>query len=129
MISQDKLERIYAIIDRVADEEFQRLVWGGEDINRYNTYVTSCLEAIEMLGDENFYNIVKSEWNNTGLSEELHVLAQDFVNKIDAFQNDDLSYEDLSKNKDWNQIVSSAKQLRSLMIKELNIDINNPPIW
>lgn len=54
MITREKLERIYAIIDRIADEEFQRLIWGGENLNKYDTYVISCLESLEMLGDEIF---------------------------------------------------------------------------
>jgi hypothetical protein len=129
MIPREKLDRIYAIIDRISDEEFQRSVWGGIGVNTYHTYVISCLEAIEMLGDENFYKIVESQWDKTGLSEDLHTLMQDFVQKIDNFKEDELPYKELALNEGWITIVNLAKQIKKQMVKELNIDAENPPIW
>jgi hypothetical protein len=129
MIPREKLDRIYAIIDRISDEEFQRSVWGEKGVNTYHTYVISCLEAIEMLGGENFYKIVESQWDQTGLSKDLHTLMQDFVQKIDDFKEDELPYKALALNEGWITIVNLAKQIKKQMGKELNIDAENPPIW
>lgn len=129
MISRDKLDRIYAIIDRISDERFQRSVWGGMDINTYPTYVISCLEAIEMLEDENFYKIVESQWDKTGLSKDLHKLSQNFVQMINDFKEDDLPYEDLALNEDWIRIINLAKKIKNKMGDELNIDAENTPTW
>lgn len=129
MISRDKIERIYAIIGRISDEKFQRSVWGGKDIDAYPTYVISCLEAIEMLEDENFYKIVESQWEQTGLSSDLHKLTQDFVQKINDFKGEDLPYEELALNEDWIIIISLAKKINKEMGEELKIDAGNPPLW
>lgn len=129
MIPRDKLERIYGIINRISDEGFQRNVWGGIDVNAYPTYVISCLEALEMLGDESFYEIVESQWDQTGLSNDLHKLTQDFVQKINYFKGEDLPYEQLAVNEDWIIIVNLAKKIKKEMEYELKIDAENPPIW
>jgi hypothetical protein len=129
MVSREKLDRIYAIIDRISDEEFQRIVWGGIGVNTYHTYVVSCLEALEMLGDENFYKIVESEWNQTGLSEDLRKLTKNFVQKIDSFKEESLPYKELAVNEDWLEIINLAKQIKKQMGKELHIDVVNPPVW
>ena len=129
MIPRENIDRIYAIIDRISDEEFQRSVWGGIGVNAYHTYVISCLEAIEMLRDENFYKIVESQWDQTELSKDLHTLMLDFVQQIDNFKEDELPYKDLVLNEAWITIVNLAKQIKKQMGKELNIDAENPPIW
>jgi hypothetical protein len=128
MIPNEKLERVYAIINWISDEEFQRIEWGGIGVNTYYTYVVSCLEAIEMLGDENFYKIVESDWKQTGLSEGLRRLTKDFVQKIDNFKEDDLPYKELAINKDWITIINLAKHIKK-MGEEPNIYIENPPTW
>jgi len=129
MIPRDKLERIYAIIDRISDKEFQGSVWGGADINAYPTYVISCLEAIEMLEDENYYSIVESHWDKTGLSKDLQKISQDFVQKINDFNGDELPYEDLALAEDWIKIMDLAKIIKEKMAIELKIDPENPPTW
>ena len=129
MIPQDKLERIYGIINRISDEEFQRRVWGGIDVNAYPTYVISCLEAMEMLEDESYYSIVESQWDKTGLSKDLHKISKDFVQKINGFNGVELPYGDLALDEDWIKIINLAKIIKEKMTVELEIDPENPPTW
>lgn len=119
------LLNILNVFKRISNEDFILNYWGKG--RGYNSIVTSCKEAIEILDDYWFFDIIHAEnkgtWQDTVkyLNQETNDILLSLAFKLDEFKNFDSAVEDLLLNEQWIQIMKLSKAASLLLEKELGL--------
>jgi len=102
---------IIEVIDLLSNKKFQEESWV---LGLYFTFISDYSEAINTLGDLDFYNDVR--YNLYGLNSIELEIVNDFIKKIFEFKFTDFTIEFLLKNKDWNDVTIQAKNVKDILL-------------
>jgi hypothetical protein len=119
------LLNILNVIVRISDKDFINSYWGRKE--GYNSIITDCREAIEILDDYFFFDLTtesKGYWEEISffLSEitvyNLILLAE----KINSFTNYDKDIDQLIIDSEWLDIMELAKKAAVSLKKDIRIE-------
>jgi hypothetical protein len=112
-IEEGILKGILVVIEKIADTRFQQAAWVENTVHPYAIFE----ESMHQLFDDYELSAVLSDYKNYGISDEQHVILNEFYDMLNQYSDEKMSWlqtvnpKELLTDPKWHKIQKTAKEV------------------